>query len=405
MIITCTFVTVIIAIVAMQYIYTSMVRLLTDQLETLDARLAEQKARLIEVMPEFASGQAATWSVDRKNLLMVFDPHHARQIGLPHAEWDVPTFRHLCNPDCYDVFDKWIGKYNLLTDPVCRRLRFHITTDEGKTYHWWELIYILSDKTSHNQIMYGLFINRDDVIDKESFIDDARNTIYQTELKQTFFASINHDLRTPINAIAGFAELLVEQYDDLSEEERMSFADIVQANGEILLQLLADINDVNCNDINKMRFKMRNKSVSEIINMVYHTNKVICPSHLKLNLETEQNHEDKTIYVDPKRVEQVVNNFLSNSFKFTQVGFVNVGWRYIDDTGEVELYVSDTGIGIKEENIPNLFKQFFKVHEHAHGTGLGLNICKSIVEKQDGVIGVESVYGKGSKFYCRFKAA
>lgn len=264
---------------------------------------------------------------------------------------------------------------------------------------------MLSTRRPVPTFFYALLVNIDPVIDIESSIDDARNKIYQTELKQTFLASVNHDLRTPINAIAGFASLLVEQYDDLSEEDRMQFADIVEENSQILLQLLADINDVNLDDIEKIKFKPRNKSVSELINLIYQTNKVICPSHLKFSLDVDEKQDDKTIFVDAKRVEQVINNFLSNSFKFTRTGFVKLGWKYISETNEVEMFVTDTGIGIKKENFDNLFGRFFKIHEHANGTGLGLNICKNIVEKQDGTIGVDSVYGKGSTFYCRFKAS
>lgn len=393
-----------VAIAAMLYIYYGMLATQKEYLQTLRKELNDSKDELFAVLPELKKGLAATCVIDRKNMNMVFDERCAKLMKLPHAKWVVPEFREICNPDSYDVFEKWIGQYTLMTDPVNRRLRFHLTFDGGKTYHWYELVYVLNEETKEDTEFPSIFINIDDVIAIESSIDQARDILYQTELKQTFLASINHDLRTPINAIAGFASLLVNQYDDLSDEDKNTFADVVESNSEILLQLLSDFSDTNCNDIEKMKFKPREKSVIELVNIIYQTNKVICPSHIRFNLEMPESQEDKVINVDTKRLEQVINNFLSNSFKFTQAGFVSVGWKYLDDTGEVELFVKDSGIGIREENIGNLFDRFFKVHEHARGTGLGLNICKKMVEKQQGVIGVDSVYGRGSKFYCRFKA-
>lgn len=387
----------------MIYTYYSINSMLTMHLQTLQKELADARNDVSLLLPQLEAGRAGFCTLDRKNMEMIFSKADAERMKLPDNFWVIEKFRKICAPDCLDVFEKWIGQYVYLFDPVNRRLRFHLTLDGGKTYQWWELIYALDEKTRANMFFYALLVNIDPVIDIESAIDDARNRIYHTELKQTFLASINHDLRTPINAIAGFASLLVEQYDDLSEEDRMQFADIVEENSNVLLQLLADINDVNLDDIEKIKFKPRNKSVSELINLIYQTNKVICPSHLKFSLDVDEKQDDKTIFVDAKRVEQVINNFLSNSFKFTRTGFVKLGWKYISETNEVEMFVTDTGIGIKKENFDNLFDRFFKIHEHANGTGLGLNICKNIVEKQDGTIGVDSVYGKGSTFYCRFK--
>lgn len=393
------------ALIAMLYVYLFVAKLLNRYLQYHVRNLANAREKLFAVLPELKSGMAAPCHINRKDMTLDIDEGYAEKIGLPHSHWTAAMFRESCNPDSLDVFDKWVGQYSGLTNPVCRRLRFHLSGDGGKTFHWWEVIYILSEKTSKDMYFPGLLVNIDNVIKLEGAIDDARNTVYETELKQTFFASINHDLRTPLNAIAGFANLLKDQYDDLSEEDRQSFADIVQSNGDALMQLIADINDVDCNDVGKMRFKLRNKSVSELVNVIYLTNKVICPSHLAFLLENDAKHNDVQIFVDTKRVEQVINNFLSNAFKFTQAGYIKVGWKYLDDTDEVELFVTDTGIGIKKENFENLFQQFFKIHEHAHGTGLGLNICKTIVEKQSGTIGMDSEYGKGSTFYCRFKVA
>ena len=97
-----------------------------------------------------------------------------------------------------------------------------------------------------------------------------------------------------------------------------------------------------------------------------------------------------------------MNNFLSNAFKFTPEGSVTIGWKKIADTTEVEFYCQDTGIGVSEENVKHLFDRFYKVSEKSIGTGLGLNISRTIIEKQGGIIGVESKIGHGSRFWFRF---
>ena len=103
---------------------------------------------------------------------------------------------------------------------------------------------------------------------------------------------------------------------------------------------------------------------------------------------------DATVNIDATRTKQVVNNFLSNAFKFTTEGSVTLGWKHMeDDPDKIEVYVRDTGIGVAPEKQAQLFERYIKVDETDKGTGLGLNIGKTIMEKQDGTIGVESEIG------------
>ncbi len=393
----------IIALSAIIFFYAMINKHLLAQLRAKKGELKAAKEAALEALPGLNDGSVATWVINRRNMVMTFLGDFTQKSEFKKADWDIPNFRRLCHSCCLDVFDKWIGVYSHLYNPICRRMRFHLSCDGGKTFHWWELIYKLNETTSKDSKFYGIFVNVDKIKNMENEIDDMRQKMYDVELKETFLAAINHDLRTPLNAIAGFANLLSEQYDLFVEEERKQFADIVKSNSETMLKLLDDVYTLSGEDIIKVNYKMRSKSVRELIDVIYQTNKIICPSHIDFILSHPVDDHDANIYVDPKRVEQVINNFLSNSFKFTSTGSITLGWRDITDTKEIELYVSDTGIGITEENQKRIFDQFFKVNEQAHGTGLGLDSCKKIVEKQDGTIGVESTYGRGSTFYCRFK--
>jgi signal transduction histidine kinase len=104
---------------------------------------------------------------------------------------------------------------------------------------------------------------------------------------------------------------------------------------------------------------------------------------------------------DPIRTSQVINNFLSNAFKYTLQGSVTLGWVISDDGSSVEIYVADTGIGISEEDSKLVKERFGMVKGNYKGTGLGLDICCSIIEKQNGEYGFTSKLGQGSRFWFR----
>lgn len=365
-------------------------------------RLQRVRGEMAEALPGIAEGKVATWRISRREMALYMDEDMQRRIGVPSARIGIPEFRALCHECSYAIFDKWINEYSTQTIPVCRRIRFNLTFDGGATYHWWELIYQLDEVTCKQDSFCGVLVNIDEVKDIEYGIELARQKKYEVELKETFLAAINHDLRTPLNAVSGFSTLLAEQYELFSDEERKEFASIVQSNSDSMLKLMEDTMSVTRADVGQLRFKVRPYGVNDIMNVVYRTNTIVCPSHLEFRYEVPTDGEQHMVVVDPKRVEQVVNNLVSNAFKFTQMGYVKLGWRHLDDTDEVEIYVTDTGIGVSEGNQKHIFEQFFRVNEQAHGTGLGLNICKNMVEKMGGTIGVSSVVNEGSTFWCRF---
>ena len=129
---------------------------------------------------------------------------------------------------------------------------------------------------------------------------------------------------------------------------------------------------------------------------IYHTFEVQMPKHLAFNFV--QPEEDVLIEVDESRLRQVIGNFLTNAGKFTPKGSVTLGWIKDMQTGKVELYVEDTGIGLSEEDRTMVFSRFYKKDEFKQGTGLGLSICKAIVVRLGGSIKVRSELGKGSRF-------
>ena len=128
---------------------------------------------------------------------------------------------------------------------------------------------------------------------------------------------------------------------------------------------------------------------------VYQTFILQIPEHLEFIYKDDT---DVTVHVDEARLRQVMTNFLTNASKFTPQGSITMGWEIHNDTGMVELYVEDTGIGLADEERKMVFSRFYKKDEFKQGTGLGLSICKSIIIRLGGQIKVKSQLGKGSRF-------
>ena len=249
---------------------------------------------------------------------------------------------------------------------------------------------------------YGMLINVDEFKQREKEMEESRRMAEEATLKESFLANMSHEIRTPLNAIIGFSDLLLQPDADFTPEDKKLFADTIHTNNELLLKLINDILDVSRIESGQMDFVIKAWSVRDIMERVYHTFEVQMPKHLSFNFV--QPEGDALIEVDESRLRQVIGNFLTNAGKFTPQGSVTLGWTKDEQTGKVELYVEDTGIGLSEEDRTMVFSRFYKKDEFKQGTGLGLSICKAIVIRLGGSIKVRSQLGKGSRFsvYLKF---
>ena len=263
--------------------------------------------------------------------------------------------------------------------------------------------YTLSSPDDNGRFVksYGMITNIDSFKQKEKEIMEAHKQAEEATLKQSFLANMSHEIRTPLNAIVGFSELILQPDADFTEEDKKLFADTIHTNNELLLKLINDILDVSRLESGHMDFKIKPCSVKEIMNKVYQTFAVQMPDHLQFIYNQDSN---VIIKADEGRLRQVITNFLTNAVKFTPEGSITLGWKVDEQTGKVEMYVEDTGIGLSEEDRKMVFSRFFKKDEFKQGTGLGLSICKLIVSRLGGEIKVKSQLGKGSRFsvYLKF---
>lgn len=216
-------------------------------------------------------------------------------------------------------------------------------------------------------------------------------------LKSAFLSNISHEIRTPLNAIVGFSGVLVEEN---SKEERAEYADLIQRNSDLLLQLMSDILDVSKIEAGVLDLYFSPVDAQHICSNVVTSLQYKCKQDVKLCLC--ESISSMPLYTDSNRLMQVLINLVNNAIKFTSQGTIEVGCFSYDEN-LVEFFVNDTGMGMPTDKVSDIFERFTKLNIYAEGTGLGLSISKTIVEMLGGSIGVESEEGVGSRFWFRIK--
>jgi PAS domain S-box-containing protein len=232
---------------------------------------------------------------------------------------------------------------------------------------------------------------------------DEKNVELQraAEAKDSFLANMSHELRTPLNGIIGFAEFLVDGKPGAVNPKQTEYLNDILGSGNHLLQLISDILDLAKVGAGKMELHPESFSLPKAIEETCAASDPI--AHKKgIHINVTVAPEIGNVTLDQQKFKQVLFNLLSNAIKFTHDGDkvrINVE-PY--DTDRFQLVVSDTGIGIKTEDVARLFNRFQQLESSAsrrhEGTGLGLDLTRKIVELQGGTIDVESEVGKGSSF-------
>ena len=224
-------------------------------------------------------------------------------------------------------------------------------------------------------------------------------------LKSAFLANMSHEVRTPLNGMIGFSELLKET--DLPQAKREFYLNFIR-NGSIqLLRIIDDIIDISKLEsddvsISPSKFKV-GKVLFEKIDYYQQNKELFTKKNIEIRMKIPPESINLTLNADLERFSKILDHLILNGIKYTDQGYLEIGISTLEQTAEnfIQFYVSDTGIGIDEKNFTFIFERFNKVKDNrlSSGNGLGLSITKKLVELMGGKIWVKSEINKGSTFY------
>ena len=238
---------------------------------------------------------------------------------------------------------------------------------------------------------------------QQEILEEARIEAQSAnKAKSAFLANMSHEIRTPINVMLGMNEMILRESES---EEIRQYAKSIERSGSYLISLINNILDISRIESGKMEIEEGKYELRQLLDEVMLiAEKQAEQKSLKMNLIF-----DKTLpaYLigDVIHIKQILLNLINNAVKYTKEGQIDIKVSKNEEETKLIFEVKDTGIGIKEENLPVLFDAFMRVdskkNKKIKGTGLGLAIAKQLAEQMDGMIWVESVYGKGSSFFVQ----
>ena len=304
------------------------------------------------------------------------------------------TFVASIYPDDRGIFE---AIYNsLLAGESCKiDLELRLDLLNTGVYKWVDLKGVAQEFDERGKVtkVLGFIANIQKRRDDEQALIEAKQRAEESDrLKSAFLANVSHEIRTPLNAIVGFSEVIAHTE---SECEREEYLDIVKANSNLLLHLINDILDLSRIESGKMEFIDENIQMDELCEELRQMHQMRIKNDVKIIFERPA--ASLTIVSDSHRLRQLYSNLISNAIKYTEKGAITFGYKLKGDM--MEGYVRDSGSGIPAEKLNNVFGRFEKLDLLKQGFGLGLSICKSILDKMGGEIWVESELGVGSCFY------
>ena len=283
--------------------------------------------------------------------------------------------------------------------------QMHPMVTQSSTENQWVQLNCIPEFDAHGKLLgaFGVWRNINDLMRKQDQLrKETKRARESGEMKTLFLANMTHEIRTPINAIVGFSEVLSSL---TGAEEKKEVIQIIKNNCDMLLRLINDILTASSLESGHMDVRPVEVDFAKTFNELF---KSLQPRVQEPGVEfiKDNPYDTLTIKVDVERVSQVITNFLTNAVKYTHQGYIKLGYRMETRTVEGQqreglyAYCEDTGAGILPESQSKIFDRFFKVDDFVQGTGLGLSICKAFTDACHGDIGVISEgKDKGSVFW------
>lgn len=214
-------------------------------------------------------------------------------------------------------------------------------------------------------------------------------------LKNEFVNNMSHEVKTPLDAIVEYSQLIVDGMDDDKRKYYQRFAQLVTLNGELLRTLVNDVLEISELESPRMKLKRVPVSLNSICNMAIGSANIHLNEGVSMSFVEQP---DMMIKTDNRRVEQVLINLLNNAAKFTTKGSISLSYKVDSDAGTVTFSVADTGLGIPKGKEDIIFERFEKLDSSTQGSGLGLHICRLIAQLLKGRIWVDTTYRNGARF-------
>jgi len=291
-----------------------------------------------------------------------------------------------------------------MTNPSRRNQEVIVTYGQQKKYYSLDISGLYAGKDLYvGKLM--LFKEITDIKETTKKWEKAKSEAERADsLKSAFLANLSHEIKTPMNAIMGFSDLLNDS--SVSDEERKEFIDHIRNSGSDLLQLIDDLIDISKLDAGQISLQKApvdlSKMMAELFARINEYMIEVDKDHIDLILNSHELEKDLVILTDPDRIRQILYNLLNNAVKFTKRGKIEFGYVK-DKDNTVKFFVKDTGIGIPVEKHTMIFERFGRVsssnRQEYSGTGLGLALSRGLVKLIGGRIWFDSVFGKGSSFY------
>ena len=301
------------------------------------------------------------------------------------------TYRHF-HPDDRTLLIRFLDDARKgLTTKLSKEMR--VLREDG-TYTWTHVNLLVKKYAPQDRIIEIISINYDitELKRTEEMLVKARDKAEASDrLKSAFLANMSHEIRTPLNAIVGFSSLLTSTE---SAAEKELYNSLIGHNNKLLLNLINDVIDLSKIESGYLELRPDWVNLTELLDESVAEYAHQVPSGVELL--TNYPAHDSLVELDKLRIKQILSNFLSNALKNTATGHVEVFYEV--DHQSVRIGVKDTGRGIPQNMLEKIFERFEKLDSFAQGAGLGLSICKLIVEKMNGRVLVDSQLGIGTTF-------
>ncbi|HQP05194.1 MAG TPA: ATP-binding protein [Bacteroidales bacterium] len=338
----------------------------------------------------------AFWSYffDEKKLNISSEFMHIFELSNSNDIENIEIMKRIISPDDWEFLVQFYNDVVSQSIEKEAEYEFIIVTQSGEK-HVFSKVAVIYEKGNKPIGIFGVL---QDITERKKYeieLKKAKESAEESDrLKTAFLANMSHEIRTPLNSIVGFSSLLAN--DMFDNAERMEFAKRIEFNSNQLLKLISDIIDIAKIESGSLTVIWEPVYLLELLQNVYHANKINCPENVNLIIDFKGIEPDLQVQTDLVKFTQIITNLLSNAFKFTEKGKIEFSAAIIKNN--IRIIISDTGIGIRKEEIDMIFDRFYQANHFKTGTGLGLSICKTLTESMGGKIEVASTLHEGSRF-------